>query len=500
MEVELVPRSSSPARKFLAYSTAPDSLWSLQNIGIPLNYICIGLIMTFPNAFIEYFPRQLGASDSQLSTLNVVRNLPWSFKVLYGILADAYPIAGHRFKPYMVLGYVIASCFNFLVAQHADDMSVVTFTMLLFFSMIGLIMVDVMADALLTQKAMAEPAATRGQLQGTIYMIRFLTETVGYWSGSVLSNRAAWGWGLTMAQCFGLLGVLPLVAALPWLYHLDEPIVAAVRPLREQMTLVWHMLTLRATWQPLAFMVLYHTLHTYNAAWGNFLQVSYNFSAFEYGSMAAVGSTVGFLGVFVYKTYLLPGGHWHVVYAFASVVMALFSIANLVLVFHVNDSIGVPAYWFALGDSAVLKFAYGVQYLPSAIMFTRVCPDGQEAVAYALLTGFANLSGGFASTISNALLGLWPVQLEDMQAGHIDGVWKLTLLTSAIRLLALPFIPYLLPNTVDDLDRLKHPTLASRAGGLCAVVVYVVGFVWVVVLSILAIVSPCLVIVGGHGC
>ncbi|RQM22619.1 hypothetical protein B5M09_003349 [Aphanomyces astaci] len=473
-----------------------SSLWALSNIAIPLNYICIGLIITFPNAFIEYYPRQLGASDSQLSTIGVVRNLPWTFKVLYGVLADVFPIAGHRFKPYMVLGYAIASIFNLLLAQYADNMSVITFTTLLFFSMLGLIMVDVMADALLTYKAMAEPEGSRGHIQGTIYMLRFLTETVGYWGGSILSNRDSWGWGLSMGQCFGLLALLPVITILPFLYFMDEPVVVTVLPFRGQMAMIWKMLCLRATWQPLSFIVLYHTLHTYNAAWGNFLQVRYAFNAFEYGSMAAVGSTVGFLGVFVYKRYLLDGGHWHFVYTFASVVIAIFSVANIVLVFRLNEPLGLPAYWFAMGDSAIMKFAYGVQYLPSAIMFTRVCPEGQEAVAYALLTGFSNLSGGFASTISNALLGIWPVQLEDMKAGEIDGIWKLTVVTSVIRLLALPFIPYLLPNSIEALDRLKQPHLASRVGGACAVAIYAFGFVWVVIVSFLAITSPCLQLVG----
>ncbi|ETW09083.1 hypothetical protein H310_01542 [Aphanomyces invadans] len=489
-----------PRKAAAGKSADSSSLWSLRNIAVPLNYICIGIIITFPNAFIEYYPRQLGASDSQLSTIGVVRNLPWTFKVLYGVLADVFPIAGHRFKPYMVLGYAIASLFHVVVARSADDMSVVTFTTLLFFSMLGLIMVDVMADALLTYKAMAEPDGSRGQIQGTIYMLRFLAETLGYWTGSVLSNRDTWGWGLTMGQCFGLLAVLPIVTIMPFLYFMDEPVVATVLPFRDQLHLLWKMLCLRATWQPLAFIVVYHTLHTYNAAWGNFLQVRYAFNAFEYGSMAAVGSTVGFLGVYAYKRYLLKGGHWRSVYAFASVVIAIFSMANLVLVFRLNEPIGFPAYWFALGDAAIMKFAYGVQYLPSAIMFTRVCPEGQEAVAFALLTGFSNLSGGFASTISNALLGIWPVQLEDMQAGDTAGVWKLTVLTSVIRLVALPFIPYLLPNSIEALDDLKQPQLASRVGGACAIAVYALGFAWVAIVSFLAIMSPCLQIVGGHGC
>ncbi|OQR91136.1 folate-Biopterin Transporter (FBT) family [Thraustotheca clavata] len=475
-----------------------ESIWALRSIAIPLNYICIGFIITFPNAFIEYYPRQLQASDAQLSTIHVLRNLPWTFKVLYGVLADVFPLRGYRFKPYMVLGYVIASLFNLLLAS-SQALTVVTFTLLLFGAMLGLIMTDVMADALLTSRAMNEPVSQRGQVQSAIYMIRFLTEMVGYWLGSILSNRDTWGWGLSMSQCFAILAILPLILAIPFIYCLDEPVVTHVQPFQEQLLTIWKMLQLRATWQPLAFLIFYNTLHTYNAAWGNYLQVAYQFNAFQYGSMAAVGSTVGFFGVYMYKRYFLVGGHWQFVYVFCSLVIALFSICNVLLVFHINDMMGISPYWFALGDTAVQKFAVGLQYLPSAVMFVRVCPEGQEAVAFALLTGFTNMSGGFTSTISNAMLGIWPVQLEDMQRGNMDGVWKLTLLTSLIHLIPVGFIPYFLPNSVEQLDAWKQSQYSSRRGGIAIVTVYIVGFVWVLITSLIAIVAPCNRLVGGHG-
>jgi hypothetical protein len=400
----------------------------------------------------------------------------------------------------MLLGYMIAAFFSAQLATKSN-LTVASFTMLLFGVTLGLIMTDVMADALLTCKAKTEHPAFRGQLQAAVYMIRFLTEMFGYWCGSIISNVDTWGWGLTMPQCFTILTLLPIFIAIPSICFMDEPILTGpALPARDQMVGIWKMMQLRATWQPLAFLVLYNTLHPYNAAWGNYLQVAYHFNAFEYGSMAAFGSTVAFVGVYIYKRYFLSGGHWRFVYIFASIVIALFSFANILLVFRVNDIWGLPPYWFALGDSAIQKFAVGLQYLPSAIMFVRVCPDGQEAVAFSLLTGFTNLSGGFASTMSNALLGLWPVQLEDLRNGDFSGVWKLTLLTSCIRLVSLALIPWLLPNNVEELDSWKHPQYTSRRCGFIALSIYGIGFFWVIILSVVAIVSPCSPFVGGNGC
>ena len=476
--------------------TTPN-LWDKASIAIPLTYITVGLLISFPSAYIQYYPRQLGASDSQLSTIQVVRALPWSFKIFYGILPDTLPVFGYRFKPHMLTGYFIACAFNFALFWIKTP-DVVEFTLCLLGANVGVIMADVMGDTLVVTLARKESFSDRGQVQSTVYMCRFLAEVVGYWAGSIFCNPDTWGWGLSLHQTFLLVAFLPFVSAIPALIVFREQKVDSVPPIRIQLKGLWKMVQLRAVWQPLSFIVLYNALNTYNAAWGNYLQVAFHFNAFQYGSMSAVGATVAFFGVYVYRKYCLHANNWRLVYTSTTFVIVVFGILNIALIFRVHETLGIPAYWFAMGDNAMLYFAYGMQYMPSAIMFASVCPENQEAVAFAMLTGFQNLGAGIASTFSNLMLGIWPVQLEDLKAGHMDGVWKLTILSKCINLLPLLFMRYLLPSGLDQVERLKHTS--SRTGGLATITTWIIAFFWVVSVSLLAVIEPCHILVGGNGC
>jgi hypothetical protein len=273
-----------------------------------------------------------------------------------------------------------------------------------------------------------------------------------------------------------------------------------IAPLKQQIEVLWHMLQLRATWQPLFFLAFFNAFALHNSAWGNYLKTAYHFDAFQYGSMSAIGASVTFLGIYVYRYCIMNtyDHSWHQVYYFAGFIMCLFSILNILLVFNVNEAMGIPAFWFSIGDTAIISFAKGIQVLPLAIIFVAVCPQNQEGVAFALLTSITNLAHAFAYTISNILLVLWPVELPDLENHHYDGVWKLTLFTSVIGMIPLLFVKKLLPKTRNDLEELKLER--SVLGARAVFGLYIFGFVWVTVLSILSVVKPCSVFVGGQGC
>ncbi|KAE9303229.1 hypothetical protein PF008_g22279 [Phytophthora fragariae] len=226
-------RTTSQDEGFLLSSILPEqysgSVWSLEALAIPMTYMSTGLMYSFPQANLEYFPRSLGASDAQLSTVAVVRALPWSFKVLFGLLPDVFPLYGQRFTPYLFLGCVTASFFHLLLSIRSatDSLTIVSFTLLLLGATVGVVMADVMADALVAHRVLLlqqkspkrameaklqqeDDSKTKKQpegthLQTTVYLCRFASEMVGYWLGAVLSNKPQWGWGASMGQQFAFL-------------------------------------------------------------------------------------------------------------------------------------------------------------------------------------------------------------------------------------------------------------------------------------------------------
>ncbi|KAG3121691.1 hypothetical protein PI125_g80 [Phytophthora idaei] len=524
-------RTTSQDEGLLLSSLLPEqysgSVWSLESLAIPITYISTGLMYSFPQATIEFFPRSLGASDAQLSTVTVVRALPWTFKVLFGLLPDVFPIHGLRFTPYLFLGCVTASLFYLMLSIYSasDSLTIASFALLLFGATVGVVMADVMADALVAHRVLLlqqksprkrseesklqqeEPKAKMqsegAHLQTTVYLCRFASEMVGYWLGAALSNKAQWGWGASMGQQFAFLAFVPMISVLPALKYLYEPEENGTMPLQQQVAGIWLMLQRRATWQPVCFLVLANAFFVQNAAWGNYLKVAYSFDAFQYGALSGIGAFVTFVSIVLYRTHIMPHfeAPWHDVYFVTGLVVAFFSLLNVLLVLHVNEVFGVPPFWFAMGDAAGESFARGFQYLPVAQMFVAVCPEHQEGVAFALLTSVTNLAQVFSSTISNMLLHIWPVELTDLQKVPHDfsGVWKLSVLTSVIPLIPVVFATTrLLPKGPRQLEEMRHQL--SPIGAVVVIALYGCGFIWVIVLSMLAIFAPCHVIVGGHGC
>ncbi|GLD95466.1 hypothetical protein PINS_up004111 [Pythium insidiosum] len=482
------------------HSVTAHSVWTPESIAIPVTYLCSGLLLSFPQAYVEVFPRTLQASDAQLATIKVVRFLPWSIKVLFGVLPDNFPIRQQRFKPYILLGYGMSSLFHMLLALYTESLTIVSFAVLLLGAMVGIVLSDVMSDALVASRVLQKQEAYAGQVQSTVYLCRYFSEMLGYWGGAVLSNPSDWGFGVSMSQLFAFLTLLPVLTVVPCVYLLDEPATTHVSSWRHQLETLWEMLQRRATWQPISFLALFNVMLLHNAAWGNYLGVAYHFDAFQYGALSAIAASVTFASVALYRVWIMPhfSSPWHHVYLITGCIVSLFSALNVLLVFRVNVAVGVPAFWFAVGDSAVISFAKGFQQLPLATMLVAVCPPHQEGVAFALLTSIVNLSHAFAHTISNMLLRIWPVELADLERGEFDGVWRLTLLTSAVSLLPLLVLKRLLPRGPAEQNEMKHEL--SPRGAKIVITLYAVGFVWVVALSLLAVAEPCNPLVGGHGC
>ncbi|KAJ8579057.1 hypothetical protein ON010_g151 [Phytophthora cinnamomi] len=456
-------RTTSQDEGFLLSSILPEqytgSVWSLEALAIPMTYMSTGLMYSFPQANIEYFPRTLGASDAQLSTV-AVRHRLIDDCVVHAAAVGGYGWCRYGRRDGRCVGGASSSTAAAKIAEEVDG-----------------------GEATAGRRVQNESAA-RGD--------------------ATADHGSEWGWGASMGQQFAFLAFIPMITVLPSLRYFYEPTEEnGPMPLEEQVAGIWLMLQRRATWQPVCFLVLANALFVQNAAWGNFLKVAYDFSAFEYGALSGIGATVTFASIVVYRLHILPRyeAPWHDVYFVTGLVVAGFSLLNVLLVFQVNETFGIPPFWFAMGDAAGESFARGFQYLPVAQMFVAVCPEQQEGVAFALLTSVTNLAQAFANTISNMLLHIWPVELKDLQRQPHDfsGVWKLSVLTSIIPLVPVVFLTTrLLPKGPRQLEEMRHQL--SPTGAAIVVGLYGFGFVWVIVLSMLAIFSPCHVLVGGHGC
>jgi hypothetical protein len=86
----------------LGESRPVPSLFAKENCALVCHYICIGVVNgLLQNALQPYCQYVVHGAPNQCATLATFVNLPWGFKVFYGLLSDAVPICGMHRKPYL---------------------------------------------------------------------------------------------------------------------------------------------------------------------------------------------------------------------------------------------------------------------------------------------------------------------------------------------------------------------------------------------------------------
>ena len=65
---------------------------------------------------LPLYLRGSGMSIKEIAYYNSVVAIPWFFKIIYGVVSDAFPIGGFRRKPYIMICAALASLGWFLMA------------------------------------------------------------------------------------------------------------------------------------------------------------------------------------------------------------------------------------------------------------------------------------------------------------------------------------------------------------------------------------------------
>ena len=241
-------------------------LQSAGNIGIPSSYFLVGFGPALLGTPLSvYMVKTLNASPAQQNTIGILMTLPWTFKVVYGFISDAYPIWGMRRKPYFLIGWAInVGSFAALALLGAPTLQQLSALLLL--GTFGSIMADVMTDTMIVERAKSEPAATRGTFQSTCYSVRFMGSVLGSTAGAVLYNKASWGWGASFATINWIIVAMTLLVLAATAPRLADRRDVVVKPVQEQMALLWATVRLRAVWVPMCFIYFYNATQVRAAA------------------------------------------------------------------------------------------------------------------------------------------------------------------------------------------------------------------------------------------
>jgi hypothetical protein len=468
-----------------------------ENIAIPCCYLIVGTMQGLVRPLLNVYPLELGATEAQQITMSQVVTLPATIKMIFGFVSDNYPILGYRRKPYMLLGWLLASGIilvlllsSNLSMSYDDDCLPIPPTdapslqwlgSCFFIFGIGMWLADVMADSLVAEKARLEPLAIRGSLQSTCYACRFFGIAVAAPVSTFLYG-STYGPASIVTLIFSIPLIMPLL-----LYMLQEERNYPVRPVKDQCAEIWKTVCSRSAWQPMAFMFVFNLMQVSNAAWKQFLKTVLNFTSEELNSLLVASYVFLYVGTMVYK-YCFLDVSWRRIYQFCIILNAFLSSLQLFLIRGIT--FGLSPFLFALGDDAFAEFIGGILFLPCAIMMMNLCPPGSEGASYAMFTTGYNAGLLLAPAVSTTLLGIWDVSKQSLENRQLDGMFNLSLLTTVIQMSPI-LILYWLPRGRDELYALaQKPSGTSPIGGSIFLAILFGSTAYTFIVTILNIMDP----------
>jgi len=149
--------------------------WAKKFIGIPINYFSVGIIyggsvsVLYPLLVVQH-----GVTSAFYSAAASLVTLFWSYKILFGLLCDCFPIMGRKWKPYIIIGWALCALMLVVLASMGSGVDPVNLVIMLTFANLGYVCADVAADGYMVWMAHHEQEQRRGKIQSLIYIMRSL--------------------------------------------------------------------------------------------------------------------------------------------------------------------------------------------------------------------------------------------------------------------------------------------------------------------------------------
>ncbi|MBW4664577.1 MAG: folate/biopterin family MFS transporter [Chroococcus sp. CMT-3BRIN-NPC107] len=428
---------------------------STELIAILTVYFVQGILGLARLAVSFFLKDELGLSPANVSALFGIVALPWIIKPLFGFLSDGLPIFGYRRRPYLVLSGIIGTVSWIALATVVH--SPVAATCAIALGSLSVAISDVIVDSLVVERARVESQAEAGSLQalcwGTTAVGGLIT---AYFSGLLLEH-------FTTRTVFAITALFPLIVSAAAWFISEVPVEKVTEvnqnwlTVKDQVKQLRQAITQKSIWLPTAFVFIWQSTPTADAAFFFFTTNELGFPPEFLGRVRLVTSIASIVGIWIFQRYL-KSVPFRVIFGWSTLLSAVLGMTMLLLVTHANRSLGIGDRWFSLGDSLVLTVMGQIAYMPVLVLAARLCPPGVEATLFALLMSVSNL----ASMVSYQL-GAGLMHLLGITQTNFDNLWILVLIANLSTLLPLPFLHWL-PNK--ETAPALHETITNRQTGI----------------------------------
>jgi MFS family permease len=341
-----------------------------------------------------------GRTPTQVGDFLFVIGLPWSFKLLFGLISDFLPIRGYRRFPYLVLSTAAGGvAFIWMSGLWSDPANERPLTWLLFATCVAIAMADVVIDGLAVETG--QPLGLTGQMQS----VQWGALSVAQMLGGVLTGFVSQH-GLLKPAFLGC-GLLSFMSLVVVLIVVREPRHA--RQPSDNLRQAWQQLKSGRKLVILVSVGLYLFLWNFNPFSSNVLQhystEVLGLSEQFYGNLSSIQGFTQVVACFAYFFVCrrIPF-HWLV---------------------HASIACGILAtlcYWpmHDARSAVVASLVFGLTYQTATLiqldLAARVCPLASAATIFALLMAISNTG----MTASFGVGGRWYDALtEQFGSRHI---------------------------------------------------------------------------------
>jgi len=481
--------------------------------GLYMQYFAVGIIgSALPATLYGFFLGYLAVPSYVYATAAQVIALPWSFKILYGMVNDCFPYNGLHRKPYMTVGWAVCAAALIGLActempQPGDHTVAGKFSGLMSLAAVGYIAADVAADGLTVEMAKKEPEATRGTLQSNVYLVRTLGSIVAaLLVGLCMNGREYTGefeWSLTFTQICAILAV-PATIMIPvsWLF-VHEPRKARRITVRNYLRDCYALLSKRAVFYVAVYSLAHGTVGDINTtAGGNVAKIWAGVRNMQAALFGIVGASIFALGLHLVKTRLLAVNWRFIIIGTTVLLTAVDSVFTYLTIYDV-----VRNQYFFLGEMVIVMVPAAARFLMTTFVVVEIAQNGQEGITYGLMTTLHNLGGPMAQAISNSIFATFEPSLSDAANYKLDTPQVRTAVAAsygvsyAAGLLALLLLPLFPTQKADAHDRMRTwPSHVKYAR--ITIVMTAIAWIYSVTMNMLAMfpATQCLQFVGGEGC
>lgn len=400
---------------------------------ILLVYFVQGILGLARLAVSFFLKDDLGLSPSEVAALTGLASLPWTIKPLFGFLSDGLPLFGYRRRPYLILSGLMGTAAWLVLATLADTAWLATGMILC--SSLSVAISDVIVDSLVVERARLETQNDTGTLQSLCWGASAIGGLLTAYLGGLLLDQTS------TRAVFAITATFPLiVSVVAWLiaeHPVDkQPNIQTVWSQIQQLKTAFSQ---QAIWMPALFLFLWQSTPSADSAFFFFTTNDLGFEPEFLGRVRLVTSLAALIGIAIFQRFL-KAVPFRTIFAWSTVLAALGGMTTLLLVTHINRSLGIDDQWFSLGDSAILTVMGQIAFMPVLVLSARLCPAGVEATLFALLMSIVNLAGLLSHELG-ALLTHWLHVTET----NFDNLWLLVTITNLTTLLPLPLV-FLLPR------------------------------------------------------